>query len=247
MGTQKTNEEKIAEDVANVLMPIIIAGAFMLMVLPFYLTYVFIRSKIRRGMALSESMGPRHFWLASEEKVRFKEVFQVAMDAKKNKEEAIRLAETEGILKNNDGQYSVRSNMGRMIRNTIDKSDQTLKDASKILTYLKKKPHEEWAIVDDYFRKVRGAKWGLISFFVAFVSLIRMSTTASVWGESTDFLVWWGIATLPGVLAFYIAKALPRTSIHRHFDEPPEVNLSNIDSWGNSYSSTVKVSNDAEK
>ncbi|MFA6173649.1 MAG: hypothetical protein WC701_08155 [Kiritimatiellales bacterium] len=248
MGNKKTNQEQVAEDVMNILMPIIMAKALMLMASPFYFTYLFILSKIRRGMALSKSTGPRHFWLSPEEKSRFKNVFQAAMDAKKNKEEAIRLAETEGILKNNDGQYSVRSNQGRTIRETINKSDHALEEASKILTRLKRKPHEEWAVVDNYFRQVRGAKWGLIGFFIVFGPLLPafFSSTGGD-AESVTFLICWGYATLFGVLAFYIAKRLPRTPVHRHFDEPPEVNLSNIDTWGNMYSSTAKVLDDAEK
>lgn len=248
MGNKKTNQEQVAEDVMNILMPIIMAKALMLLVSPFYFTYLFILSKKRRGMALNKSTGPRHFWLSPEEKSRFKNVFQAAMTAKKNKEEAIRLAETEGILKNNDGQYSVRSNLGRTIRETINKSDSALEEASKILTRLKRKPHEEWSIVDSYFRQVRGAKWGLIGFFVVFVPSLP-AFSHSTWddAELIAFLLYWGYATLFGVIAFYIAKRLSRTSIHRHFDEPPEVNLSNIDTWGNPYSSTAKVPNDAEK
>jgi len=103
----------------------------------------------------------RYFWLTAQEKRRFKILHKKTLEAKRKKVDAVACAESAGITKNQDGQYSARSNQGKEIRRTIDDSNEIIKNAGRELNELANKPLDGWIEADKCFQNLRAAKWGI--------------------------------------------------------------------------------------
>jgi hypothetical protein len=222
---------KAAEQTAGILvLAALIALLLYISAIPFYCLYLMVTSKIKVKNLLADSRGKHHFWLTDELKSRFKILNHNLAVARSNKNHAIRDAEISGISKNNDGQYSMRSNKGKEVRRIIDESNEFIENATREITEIQDKPHSDWKQADIAFRNTCASWCGLIGFALCLpfcIALIKQEP------EITKGVIvfLWCLACLGGGLFYVIAKYLFPSPIRQHFTEPPQVDMTNVDQW----------------
>ncbi len=233
---EKSAATKAGEGIGVVLAVVVFLGAVILAILPFYFIVSWVKSKGQVKEILSKNAGSKDYWLTPSERERYKTLNKKGLEAKRDKENAISIADKEGITKNQDGKYSTRSKAGKEARSIIEGSDEIYSNAAREMRLLRQKPRSEWEVADKCFRSADASKLGFLAFVVALpFCMVAMSVIKGYpWNEGVNFIVWWCVASLVGGLFSLPPRFLKKSSSQKFFEEPPEVCLSNIDVWGNS-------------
>jgi flagellar basal body-associated protein FliL len=251
MEEEKKTPDKIAEAVGRaigVILVIIVAvillilGVILLILAtvitlyPFYLCYLASSSKRKANEILNENRDRFRFWLNENEKTRYKALRVTIATEEKKREEAIRAAEQRGVTKNEEGQYNDRTELGRAVRNVLEHTDEVIAEASKEVDSLKKKPLEDWEEASAAFDNQVAAPAGIKGFLWA-LPVAAWKVSDAIRLENPDYplfysiLFWWGMASCVGLVVYFIRRFFFSSLAEQFFEKPPEVNLSNIDSW----------------
>lgn len=118
------------------------------------------------------------FWLTSSEKRQYKKLLVGIVTAEGKISHAEKVAKKAGISRNMDGQYSVRSNVGKQVREVIDTNERILLNLERELSYLSYLPYRRWEEVWGRFPSVMASKmaakntlWVWFSCVVLFAAL----------------------------------------------------------------------------
>ena len=130
------------------------------------------------------------FWLSDEEKNTFKEYCVIYFRIKQKDKELQNEYDANGYKRNNDGQISTRSNLGKEYWDFREKTDNVAEEAYNNISILSVKPQENW----KYYNKIRkelinSIKANKIALGACFTYLILMAIyfTISIAGNSEIF------------------------------------------------------------
>lgn len=206
------------------------------------------------------------FWLTDEEKKEFKKIIEGISIADKNISKAIRAAEEAGITRNMDGQYSVRSNLGKQVREAIETNRRmrsNLNSKWNVLSYL---PYSRWEEVWGEFASTMANKFAAKNacwVWGACVVLFAAIVWKNIWVGITRIFLFplnlfdkaplpsWEWLWILGITFATLAAAVIFFHIGKKKAErimpspPPEVTESNYQSWKND-SERDEVSNGEE-
>jgi cation transport ATPase len=233
----KKTSDRVAEDagkaIGYILAVAVVVGIVIISCFPFYATYLAISARKKIKLILEKLTGLHHFWLSPDEKKRFKILCNMTVEANENKTKAIQYAENTGITKNQDGQYSVRSQKGKEVRQIINNSDELIENANREIEELQNKPFADWEKADECFRDSNASVCGLFGFIVALpICVLQIKNPAQYFGGNDfNYIAWWCAASLIGGLIYLIPKFLLSSPSRLYFEEPPLVDMSNVDSW----------------
>jgi len=96
-----------------------------------------------------QALGLAQFWLTEAEKAKFVELHGEIRRLEQIMADAEREAEEGGVVKNMDGSFSARSDLGKRLRKIVDETWPRLEKTKTFYTRLSAAPHNRWF----YFKK----------------------------------------------------------------------------------------------
>lgn len=194
----------------------------------------------------------RDFWLNESEKAEFKKWYKLEVDSNKMIDEANQMADDHELSRNMDGRISSRSDLGKKLLEVISENRDVLRDASRSIGYLSRKPLRQWEEFFELYKYYFGFR---ISSIVYFIGLPIMCQFKYFKLSLQDALLFgynlyrgigvkdYGIGkyvykenlfglTLVAAIAlasYYFAKHVSIRQANKLSPEPPEIDIDNID------------------
>lgn len=109
----------------------------------------------------------RDFWLNESEKEEFKKWYKLEVDSKKMIDEANQMADDHDLSRNMDGRISSRSDLGKKLLEVMSENRDVLRDASRSLGYLSRKPLRQWNEFLESFKNYFAIRISSIVYFIA--------------------------------------------------------------------------------
>lgn len=168
---KKESENIISKIFAIIVVLIVLCVALCIALLPFVLligTFVYRFQFIKYRKILNNDLSD--FWLNHEEKNEFKTKMAELASCIAEINNAERNGIEKGISRNNDGQFSARSNLGKEIRQIFNTCIPIKNELAKRLNGLQKQPLKKWAQFNSIASNSKAITvtlniWGGITFF----------------------------------------------------------------------------------
>jgi len=128
----------------------------------------------------------------------------------------------------------MRSQKGKEVRSIIDQSNEIMANAVREIKETEIKPYLAWKNADKAFRNSKAGVYGLVGFIIAIPICYNeaTSTTTYSYGEELHYLFWWCAACMSGGFLYLFPRYLFSSPIKTYFEEPPIVDMKNVDTWG---------------
>ncbi len=199
-----------------------------------YLTFL----AIKKSRLTSKGQSINDYWLSTEEKLLFIDNDKLARHANFKIQRAHTLASEHNILKNRDGSYNRRSNIGKEISELLNEFEPISQTAVQTLSKLSIQPKEYWASFNRVCIKINACQTALVSWCILYISLSIYydKTIIDTFLQYMQFNIQdkqiFIIAGLVAFIDFWLHYFLCRNDIsQKNSPEPPIVTRDNYDKY----------------
>lgn len=184
------------------------------------------------------------FWLDENEKQNYVKLYNGVNEAKNKIDEANSYGENNGISRNQDGRFSIRSNLGKKLRALIEEKEEYLATYSNKLKDIVNLPHQRFKKYKEAYVRVNASLNALIAWVVTltigvlfsditfsdvYISMMSILTDEKVSNENiTNF---WIFVMFYTFLTYAITVFTRGKKFKNIAKEPPLVEPSNYDSF----------------
>lgn len=115
------------------------------------------------------------FWLSATEKTQFQQVAGELSKAIGNIDKANQLGDSEGVGRNQDGQFSARGNRGKELRSFINQNQAVVNKHQDTFIYLQELPQQRWYSFRKKFSRAYAFGFGFIAWGASLVYFVKQS------------------------------------------------------------------------
>jgi hypothetical protein len=157
------------------------------------------------------------FWLSLDEKERFKRLNLELIYRYDSIEYLHKQAVKHNVSKNQNGNYSNRSNMGKTINEKLKEFRNGLSAIEREFNELKSKPSKQWDSFISEMSSDYGVLYSSIVSISTFILLIVIHKPTA-------------ICLIPGIIAFFVSYSVFKKKYLNTYPKPPLVTSDNVDS-----------------
>ena len=170
---KKNNDTDIFE---RLIMYVVTAGILIVLVLiialvllPFVIGILFLVNLIRY-LAQDRRFKKNYFWLTDSERQDFKTVYWKLCQSYQEKSNVAYEMRTHGVWRNQDGQISIRKNVGKSLRHRENVSNASINELTPIFEELQHLPYRRWKKARKHYTNMLGFGFIAILFLIAYLS-----------------------------------------------------------------------------
>ena len=191
----KTTETRVAEAVGASIGIFLASLLLLIGVLPVYFAFRLGSTRRITKRGLARISGGSGFCLTQAEKIRLNTLTEMLNGAIEKRDRAISEAYSAGITKNQDGQFSMRSHLGKKLRQEIDSSQELISEASPEIEELRNRPANAWKKFTAAYDERSASILGLSVFgvYLLFPLLGLEITPQPIKDSFPSFLKFWYI------------------------------------------------------
>lgn len=164
---RKRKEEQSAWLTMIAIIVVVAAIAF-----PIYLIYSYFNAKKNTKLLPSLKRNPSDFWLSNKEKQTFIHLYQQKKQYATSIKSAHNLALQHNISINKDGNYSIRSKVGKQVRQLLDELTPLHEKTASELADLAELPQNRWQQFDQNIRNLFACKLGIIVWTLTLMCML---------------------------------------------------------------------------
>lgn len=243
-----TRKRKKDDDDLSIFVIIFFALLVLLVIAtPFVLVGGYFYYKIKIKNKYSELNGNKSdFWLSQIDKNKFQQLDETLNNAYIEIENAHLKGSHEGVTKNQDGRFSVRSKLGKELREIIERNENIIEQNIEEYNDLKTLPKTRWEEFSNAIIFTKAFVFGFYSWFVGGLILISIYSNSFVSGITTfiklpslaldgaltgaDWKILLGTTGI-SIIIFFIKYFIDQDIPQQLTPEPPEVTIDNYNQY----------------
>lgn len=162
------------------------------------------------------------FWLTDKEKDDYKSVALEYIDVKDKVDKANQNGIDKNLSRNNNGEFSAKSNLGREIQHTLKQYTPRMRLLKNDISYFSNLPRNRWIEFNTYLQRTYAFAWTSITFMCTFGLLQILSQGVSLMRSLI-------ISLIAAIISYALTIKLTNNFSQNYTPIPEEVNFTNID------------------